>query len=193
MADKFYTFTIKHNVNKVGEFCMFVLKTIDEIEHVIFQGNTQSQTRNFPKSVSFPFGELYRKIVTSIKSKEISAECMLYDSVQSYNITTNYWNDSSNEDLKKYWFVGENGQGDSWVMDMDGKIYFYDHDIEDLAVQNFIDLNISFEQWLKFAYLNKDLETVWRENKYDEKTKQEYLNTLREIGENLLTNYPFDL
>jgi len=172
---------------------MFVLKTIDEIEHVIFQGNAQSQTRNFPKSVLFPFDELYRKIVTRIKSKEISAECMLYDSVQSYNITISCWNDSSDGNLKEYWFVGENGQGDSWVMDRGGKIYFYDHDLEDLTAQSFIDLDINFEQWLKFAYLNKDLETVWRENKYGEKTKQEYLNKLREISEGLLINYPFDL
>lgn len=86
--------------------------------------------RNFPTLLNFPFGDLYREIVTRIKTVEISSECILFDSVRSYNETMGfadpgYWlADSLSEEIAEFWVFGQNGQGDLWLFDKEERVYF---------------------------------------------------------------------
>ncbi|MHC6202949.1 SMI1/KNR4 family protein [Breznakiellaceae bacterium SP9] len=176
---------------------MFTIETIENIKKKLVQNNTQ--VTNFPKSIDFPFDELYKEIVTKIKTIEISAECVLYDSVYSMNMSKaysdeDYWSKNTDKDnIKNYWFIGQNGQGDYWIMDENGKIYFYDHDNGEIDIEKIIDLNIDFGKWLQYAYLNKELDKIYYENKYNEKVGNEYKNKLKEISNELLENYPFEI
>ena len=174
---------------------MFQLKSIEGIVHKIIGNNIQ----NFPKSIDFPFSALYKKVITTIKTIEISSECILYNSVEANNATKefsdkSYWKENiTTNEIKEYWFIGNNAQGDLWVMDKINKVYFYDHDLEEMAKENFIDFNIDFGQWLQFAYLNKELDQIIDGGKYKKNITEEYKKGLMKISKELLENYPFEI
>ncbi|WP_051892871.1 hypothetical protein [Flavobacterium reichenbachii] len=161
--------------------------------------SSKVSVRNFPKSVSFPFDPFYIEIVTHIKTIEISSECILFDSVRSFNETkefayANYWSENAKETIEKFWFFAQNGQGDYWLFDDKHKVYFYDHNHEEVSIQNFMYLGLNFEKWLQFAYLNKQFDQYYdAEEEISEEIKTEYKNKLREISISLLDNYPFEI
>jgi len=84
------------------------------------------------------------------------------------------------EEIEKYWFFAQNGQGDLWLFDIENKIYFHDHNQEQMCQDNFLDLDLTFEKWLQFADLNKQLENIYdNENEITEKHKTTYRNKLK--------------
>lgn len=176
---------------------MFTILSIQNIKEKLLI-NKQS-IRNFPKLVSFPFAELYRDIVTQIKTVEISSECILFDSVESYNETKefsnpDYWSENRKETIENFWFFAQNGQGDYWLFDAKNKVYFYDHNQEEMSTQNFTDLGLNFEKWLQFAYLNKQLDEIYEtEDEINEELKTEYKQRLEEISVLLLEKHPFEI
>ena len=176
---------------------IFELKSVENIKQEII--GESSKIFNFPKSVTFPFDDLYKQVVTKIKTLHISSECILYNSVEANNETKefsdkSYWNENiTEEEIKNYWIIGQNGQGDLWIMGIDNRIYFYDLDTEELSKQNFTELNIDFGQWLQFAYLNKQLDAIYNEDKYNEMIGKDYKEKLMEISKELLENYPYDI
>lgn len=156
--------------------------------------------RNFPKSMSFPVDKIYANLATQIKTLEISAECILYDSVQAYNTTKlysdpEYW--AKRQDINEiadYWIFGQNGQGDLWILDVNGKVYFYDHNQEQMCKDNFVALDLNFEKWLQFADLNRQLDEIYNDKiQISEDDKLLYKHKLREISELLFANYPFEI
>jgi len=154
---------------------------------------------NFPKKITFKFPNNYEDIVTNIKTIEISAECILYNSVESVNVTkefsnSDYWNrDFKIEKIKDYWFFGANGQGDLWIMNKENRIYFYDHNKGEISEENLIDLNINFGEWLQFAFLNKQLEEIDLNNNLTQEIKEIYKLKIRELSSKLAENYPFEI
>lgn len=176
---------------------MFNIQSIENLKNDFF--NQKQQLRNFPKSVQFPFDNLYNEIVTKIKTVEISAECILLDSVESFNQTKefsdpDYWKEQGiNDEILNYWIFANNGQGDLWLFDKKNKIYFYDHDQEEMSQENFLDMGLNFEKWLQFANLNKQLDTLLiEEEKINKKIIINYEQKLKEISPTLLKNYPFN-
>jgi len=155
--------------------------------------------RNFPKSVSFKFDALYQETVTQIKTIEISSECILFDSVESYNVTrelsdSDYWSEEAKEEINKFWFFGANGQGDFWLFDDENKVYFYDHEYEEICFKNFTDLGLNFEKWLQYSCLNKQLDEVYeKEGEISEEIKNDYKEKLKELSGLLSKKYPFEI
>ena len=177
---------------------MLTIKPTDEIINDLF--SSRQSIRNFPKTVIFPFDKLYSDLTTQIRTTEISSECILFDSVEAFNETkelsdTDYWAENYTKDeIAKFWIFGQNGQGDRWLFDNECKVYFYDHNKEQMCKSNFIELNLDFEKWLQFADLNKQLDYIYdKENEINEKRKAEYKEKLNELSSLLLTNYPFDI
>lgn len=174
------------------------IKPAEEIKEELL--SNKQTIRNFPKSLAFPFNKLYLEIVTQIKTTEISSECTLLDSVEAVNETKsfsdrNYWAENyTAEAIAQFWIFGRNGQGDLWLFDPDNKIYFYDHNKEQMCKENFTELNLNFEKWLQFANLNSQLDNMYNdENEINEKKKKEYKNKLAELSTELSTNYPFGI
>jgi hypothetical protein len=177
---------------------MLTIKSTDEITAALLL-NKQA-VRNFPKSLSFPFDKLYIHIVTQIKTTEISSECILFDSVRSFNETKeftdpDYWTANyAKEDIDKFWIFGQNGQGDLWLFDDQNKIYFYDHNQGQMSKGNFVALDLAFEKWLQFSELNKQLDLIYGiENEISENVKATYREKLNKISRTLLDKYPFDI
>lgn len=174
------------------------IRPLEEIVEELF--TTKQSIRRFPKSLDFPFGELYADVVTQIRTIEISAECILFDSVEALNNTTtfsdkDYWEeDYSKQEIAAFWIFGENGKGDLWLFDRAKSVYFYDHDQEQMCRDNFVDLNLSFEKWLQYADLNKQLDHLYdSQSVVSEEQKAEYKVRLSELSSSLLDKYPFSI
>lgn len=177
---------------------MLKLTDIETIKRKLLAKDNNPK-RNFPKKIEFEFPEDYRMLVTNIKTVEISSECILFDSVESVNSTKefsdlDYWNKDFNvENIKKYWFFGANGQGDLWIMHRENRIYFYDHNEGEISEKNLIDLNINFEEWLKFSFLNKKLEKIDLNGNLTQEIKEIYKSKLKELSNELSEKYPFEI
>ena len=174
------------------------IKPAEEIKKKLL--SNRQTLRNFPKSLTFPFDKLYTEITTQIRTVEISSECTLFDSVRAVNETksfsdADYWTENYlDEEISKFWIFGQNGQGDLWLFDSENKVYFYDHNNEQMCNENFIDLNLNFEKWLQYADLNAQLDNIYdNENEINDKRKVEYKKKLAELSGNLLKNYPFEI
>ncbi|AZA76151.1 hypothetical protein EG347_00705 [Chryseobacterium sp. G0186] len=159
----------------------FKILTIEEIETTILKEKKTLQ--NFPKTVDFPFSEQYKKIVTQIKTVEISSEAILYNAVDAVNENKEFV-------LKEYWCFAGNGQGDRWFLDQSKNIFFYDHD-DDEKLQP---MNIHFEQWLQMAFVIQQLDDYYNEHdNISESVEQSFFETLNMIHPKLSENYPFTI
>ena len=137
----------------------------------------------------------------------MSSECVLYNSVEAYIDTTefrksDYWTElCKQEEIESWWFFGQNGQGDLWLFDTNGKVYFYDHNQEEMRADNFVELGIDFAKWIQFADLNRQLDELYYENEKEYfvdgllklSYAEDYRMRLREISLELLQNYPFEI
>ena len=170
---------------------------IETIKRELLSAN--STTVNFPKKTTFDFPDNYKNVVTKIKTKELSADCILFDAVKSVNETkefsdVDYWSENmAAEKIKDYWFFGANGQGDSWVFHNSDKVLFYDHNKGELGIDNLVDLVLNFDQWLQFAFLNKQLEDAYHNDSLTLALKNDYKSKLSELSTGLLENYPFEI
>jgi hypothetical protein len=181
---------------------MFELKSIEEIKYEIFCKHAQ----DFPKSINFPFNELYVDIVTRIKvikKWKLSWNCVLYNSIEALEITKKfsdkkYWTANVTEaEVKRYWFIGDNGEvffnPEYWIMDVDNKVYLYNHFSAIPRENRILDLDLNFEKWLQFAFLNKEIEEICDEGKYTKKIGKEYYKKLKEISKKLAEDYPYSI
>ena len=170
---------------------------IETIKRELLSAN--STTVNFPKKTTFDFPDNYKNVVTKIKRKVLSAECILFDAVISVNETkefsdVDYWSENmAAEKIKDYWFFGANGQGDLWVLHKSDKVLFYDHNKGELGIDNLVDLVLNFDQWLQFAFLNKQLEDAYHNDSLTLALKNDYKSKLSELSTGLLENYPFEI
>lgn len=157
----------------------FKILTIEEVKHNILKETIPLQ--NFPKSIVFPFPEPYKKLVTLIKTTEISSETILYNAVEAFNNNKEFV-------LPDHWCFAGNGQGDLWFMDKEGIVFFYDHDYD----ENLQPMYISFEQWLQMAYVIQQLDQYFDEfEDISELVRQRFYETLNAIHPELGENYPF--
>ena len=174
---------------------MFNLISIEEAKSNLLKEKTTSV--NFSKKITFQFPESYKELATQIKTAEISAECIIFNSIKSTNETKafsdlDYWQkDIESGKVKEYWFFGANGQGDSWVLNQAGNVFFYDHNSGELSDETLINLSINFDQWLQFAFLNKVLEEIDGKGNLTPKLKEVYALKLEELSSGLAKNYPF--
>lgn len=177
---------------------MLIIKSVEEIKKELLAD--RQAIRNFPKSLVFPFDELYKEIASQIRSTAIASECILFDSVSAFNETKAfsdpaYWPEGyTKADMEQYWIFGQNGQGDLWLFDEQKKVYFYDHNQAQMCKENFTELDLHFEQWLQFADLNKQLDDIYEiEDDISEEIKTAYSKRLSELSNTLYRNYPFDI
>ncbi len=170
------------------------IKNIIKIKEELIKDFNHKQS--FPKKVDFDFPEFYKQIVKQIKTAEISAECILYSATNSVDETNefsdvDYW--ENKVEIKKYWFIGANGQGDLWLLNKSNHIFFYDHNKGQISAEKLIDLGLIFEKWLQFAFLNKDYEEMLEKNELNRNLKDDYLKCMNKISQKLVENYPFEI
>jgi len=172
----------------------FKIKTIEQIKEEILKENNQKI--EFIEDIKISLPELYKEIIIKYENIHISSSCEIYSYNTALDITK-----KSNLDIEeksiKYWFFGEDYSEGYWVINKNGKISYKDcerfSDGKIYNIKNIIDLNINFEQWLQFAYLDfeneKALEKIF-DSGFDEiileamekETINEYLNLLKELS-----------
>lgn len=168
------------------------IKTIEQIRIVLPRSNNKY---GIPKSVSFVFQELYKDIVTGIQTTEIAADYILYNMQEAYQENKefsdiSYWaQGTSDTEVGGWWIFGADGQGDLWLFDTKGKVFFYDHDKECMCEENFKCMEIDFSQWLQLAFLFRLYE---KSDRHTSEDKAQLKNELSKINENLIENLPYD-
>ncbi|MCL1818575.1 MAG: hypothetical protein FWG35_06565, partial [Spirochaetaceae bacterium] len=128
------------------------IKTIDQIKQEIRMENKEdTQIKNFPESINFPFDELYKQIVTENDTIFISNHCSLLSSDHAISETKKYHEiigeNNYNETIKNYWFFGYWVDDDYWIMDTTGKVYYWEYDfnynkniyIQKYSLENIVD------------------------------------------------------
>lgn len=157
----------------------FKILNIKEIESIILSEKRTLQ--NFSKTISFPFPEYYKNMVTKIKTTEISSETILYGSVEASNENKEF-------ELVDYWCFAGNGQGDRWFLNTGNDVFFYNHDYD----EGLEPMDINFEQWLQMAFIIQQLDKFFDE--YDtvpESVKRLFYKALGTIQLGLSEKYPF--
>lgn len=158
---------------------LFKIVSVEAIEAEILQQKKDIQ--NFPKTISFPFSEQYKKLVTSIKTIEISSETILYNTVEAINENREF-------KMPDHWSFAGNGQGDRWFLDKNENVLLYDHDYDEKLQPMYL----NFGQWLQMAFLIRQLDEYFDEhNTIPDSVKQCFCDALNTIESTLSQNYPF--
>lgn len=165
-------------INQQDRSQMFTLIPIDDLKIILL--SNEILTQKSPKNIVFPFPKSYRNLVKQIKTTEISADCILYNSQESDN-------ESKEFNTDEYWCFGGDGQGNRWLMNMEGMVYYYDHDYD----ESFDPMEITFEQWLQMANLCKQMDGCTENNSFKKKEKKLFIDALNQIHPNLSENFPY--
>jgi hypothetical protein len=97
-----------------------------------------------------------------------------------------YWvQGTSDSEISEWWIFGADGQGDLWLFDTQGKVFFYDHDKECMCEENFKCMEIDFLQWLQLAFLFRQYE---KSNRYTNEDKAKLKNE-RKHSANHVANF----
>jgi hypothetical protein len=185
------------------------IRTIEQIKDEIFKNNEENTgIKNISEKITFPLDELYKEIVSNINVwLYISSGCSLDGINRSSSVTKEFHNadwsqNDFKEKIKNYWFIG-NYSNDYFVMDKNGKINYceinLDKNREKYILKNIVDLNINFEQWLQFAFMDRDNDEIiddiykgssmgmdsdyYRDD--DEENSEKFKNKLLEISKEL--------
>lgn len=159
----------------------FHILTTMEIETVFSE--SESCVQNFPKTLQFPFPEKYRKWVTQFKTIEISGDFILFNSVEAVNENREFA-------TEEFWVFAGTGQGDRWLFDKKGMVFFYDHDYD----EGFEPMGINFEQSVQMAFLLRDLEEMMDDqSRTSEETKVQLNTVFNQIHHQLSEKYPFQI
>jgi len=165
------------------------IKTIEEIKDIINRENDgNAQIMVIPDKIDFPFPELYKEIVTKYSKLDISPFCGLFSLLKSIDITNNIynknWNMEEKEKIKNYWFIGDGYSYDYWIIDKMGNMNYWKTEYKkQYELEKIINIKMDFEQWLKFAYIDKEtgkeLEKV-SDSGYDEVIYEPLCNEIKD-------------
>ena len=159
----------------------FLISSLEEIYDVLLYPN--SGNKQFSKSEAFTFPTGYSKVVAAIKTTEISTETILFDVAEAQLDNRDFEN-------KAYWSFAANGQGDRWMLDENNAVYFYDHNDD----EDFLDMQISFEQWLQMAFLIQQLDAFLElHDNISPSLEKAFNDSLNSIHPMLSENYPFEI
>ncbi|WP_052460878.1 hypothetical protein [Microbacterium gorillae] len=94
---------------------------------------------------------------------EISTDIIAFSPEHARTITDEYRHPRYWESLEvdtRWWFVGENGQGDRWLLGPDGGIWLFDHNHGELATHLFEPLRIDVTEWLILGHALRAFERL---------------------------------
>lgn len=140
------------------------------------------------------FNDFYSYFLSTYTDVEITPDINIFSYENA--IKENKYIEENYPDVADVLFIiGTTGQGDSWFINKkNGNILFYDHNQGEYSGHDsFIDLNISFMEFLQMAFLYRDLEKLL-DNQDDEIEDQQINNfkeTLNSIKSDLYQLYPF--
>lgn len=103
-------------------------------------------------------------------------------------------NRSLNSTCASAWLIGRTGQGDEWFINKESNcVLFFDHNQgEHSSSDCFINLKISFFQFLQLAFLYQALEeSIEKQEVLNNNAIKTFIYTVNSIAPNLYSLYPF--
>lgn len=136
--------------------------------------------------------ELYLEFISKYKSETLSADIDLLDYEKVLN-KNSYINKNYPLISEKLWLIADSGQGDEWFLSLeDNKVFFCDHNKGEYVEDGFVEMNLSFEDFLKLGLIVKELENYLMEEVNEDIIKSLFMNALNNISQNLYNKYPYD-
>ena len=99
-----------------------------------------------------------------------------------------------NSTCTSVWLIGRTGQGDEWFIDKESNcILFFDHNQGEHSSNDcFVNLKISFFQFLQLAFLYQALEeSIEKQEVLNDNVIKAFIDTVNSIAPNLYSLYPF--
>lgn len=132
------------------------------------------------------------KEITNGKISEFSSFNDIYDFFQGNELSSDFiiisrdyilkYNQLLNKSLADFKIFATTGHGDFWLIcEKNNQIYFYDHDIEELSLENILCIDIDIYTWVRLADLFKQKEVLEESNSlsnYDDVVFSEIINEL---------------
>ncbi|KAA1246349.1 SMI1/KNR4 family protein [Aquimarina sp. RZ0] len=135
--------------------------------------------------------DIYLKYISKYKSEEINPDLNLFDYEKALN-GNNYLKNNFPEIAKEYWLIADTGQGDEWFMNIKNEnIIFYDHNKGEYNDSGFLQMNLSFENFLKLGFLVNKLENYLDEDMDEDIIKPFFIEALNKIRKDLYNDYPY--
>lgn len=136
----------------------------------------------------------YQLYILNYKDFEVTPDVQLFGYEKS--ILENRYIQKEYPNLaKQVWMFARSGQGDEWFFTQDTEtILYYDHNKgEYQTIKDFLNLNVSFWQFLQIAFLYHDLETRLDEtnDNLNANEKDDFILKVSEIDTNFYSNYPY--
>lgn len=145
------------------------------------------------KAIKLPkMDEFYINFLQDFEEVEIIPDISILGYEKSLNennyIFKNYPNISHS-----FWLIGESGQGDSWFLDKSSnEILFYDHNNGEFdKYSKFKNLKINFYDFLRVAFLYRDLEHIIEFKEASELEIKYFKNELDKVSPILFNLYPY--
>ena len=162
---------------------------IDEIKEIFIQ--RKSALKNFNKiTVNDDF---YLSFLSEFQTTEFTADIIIFGYEEA--IKENKYVEEINPFISEnFWMIGRTGQGDEWFIDkVKGGISFYDHNQGDYAdISQFQKINIDFTDFVKMAFLFRELESeLDREENISHENQEKFINQINSIKKGLYELYPF--
>lgn len=146
------------------------------------------------KSISlWQLNDNYLSFLGKFKEIEITPDIIIfgYETALKEN---QYLHENYPEISEKVWIIGRTGQGDEWFVNKTkNNILFYDHNQgEYLNINQFLDMKINFENFLKMAFSYQQLEEeVDMHEELNEVEQDQFKKLVNSINDGLYERYPF--
>ncbi|WP_312901945.1 hypothetical protein [Chryseobacterium taichungense] len=140
------------------------------------------------------FNDFYSYFLSTYTDVEITPDINIFSYENA--IKENKYIEENYPDIADFLFIiGTTGQGDSWFINKkNGNILFYDHNQGKYSGHDsFIDLNISFIEFLQMAFLYRDLEKLLddQDDEIEDQQINNFKETVNSIKSDLYQLYPF--
>lgn len=87
----------------------------------------------------------------------------------------------------KFIVFATTGQGDLWLLEKNQQcIYYYDHDIENIEISNFVNLDLDIYEWLKAGDLFRQVDYLIEQDNFTEEDKMIFREIIRKNMPKLL-------
>ncbi|MEO9303401.1 SMI1/KNR4 family protein [Acinetobacter pittii] len=146
------------------------------------------------KSISlWQLNDNYLSFLGKFKEIEITPDIIIfgYETALKEN---QYLHENYPEISEKVWIIGRTGQGDEWFVNKTkNNILFYDHNQGGyLNVNQFLDMKINFENFLKMAFSYQQLEEeLDMHEELNEVEQDQFKKLVNSINDGLYERYPF--
>lgn len=146
------------------------------------------------KSISlWQLNDNYLSFLGKFKEIEITPDIIIfgYETALKEN---QYLHENYPEISEKVWIIGRTGQGDEWFVNkIKNNILFYGHNQgEYLNINQFLDMKINFENFLKMAFSYQQLEEeLDMHEELNEVEQDQFKKLVNSINDGLYKRYPF--